>query len=476
MNFAEDLWDNFYSIETHFNNMRSDTASFAEWLKLRVDVELSYRKGLLKKMPGDFKARQNTTCKIFDDARSFVSASGEAHNQFAEIMKAISKSFFDLEKDLAKAIKEAKKAHDKAFKDRAEKEKDCGKYFVNYQKALAKADSCFDVHEDAKSAGLLKPIEKAQKAQTSAEKDLDKAYTQYCKSVTLLKTSQQNYDAILRQVLTNLQAKDEERHTVFAAEMKKFASAHDILVADVTSMQKIAHDSTSAADPLNDVQEFIASLRSVPFSPGYVTYVELQQLSSTKIGHGPQGPVEEKKVVAAPGGPPSYDKGAPAPAAAAVSGPVADALYDYQGQEGDLDFQAGDVISLISFDASEDWWNGSINGQTGIFPANYVQLRPESVGGAAAAAPEETYEEEAEEEAQPEEEEAQEETEEAQEEEEEGGGRRCRALYDFEAQGDDELSFVAGDVLTITEELPDWYQGELNGDSGIFPANYVELI
>ncbi|XP_057353472.1 SH3 domain-containing YSC84-like protein 1 isoform X2 [Manis pentadactyla] len=52
------------------------------------------------------------------------------------------------------------------------------------------------------------------------------------------------------------------------------------------------------------------------------------------------------------------------------------ALYSFKGQQpGDLNFQAGDRITVISqTDSDFDWWEGKLQGQTGIFPANYVTM------------------------------------------------------------------------------------------------------
>ncbi|CAO1638689.1 unnamed protein product [Sympodiomycopsis kandeliae] len=51
------------------------------------------------------------------------------------------------------------------------------------------------------------------------------------------------------------------------------------------------------------------------------------------------------------------------------------ALYDYTATaDGDLSFTAGDRIQVTERTAStEDWWTGTINGQTGVFPGNYVK-------------------------------------------------------------------------------------------------------
>uniref|UniRef100_A0A3B5MV32 Osteoclast-stimulating factor 1 n=1 Tax=Xiphophorus couchianus TaxID=32473 RepID=A0A3B5MV32_9TELE len=54
---------------------------------------------------------------------------------------------------------------------------------------------------------------------------------------------------------------------------------------------------------------------------------------------------------------------------------------------------------------------------------------------------------------------------------------QCRALYAYDAQDTDELSFNADDVIEIlTEDLSGWWFGRLRGKEGMFPGNYVEKI
>ncbi|CBX96315.1 ESCRT-0 subunit protein hse1 [Plenodomus lingam] len=49
------------------------------------------------------------------------------------------------------------------------------------------------------------------------------------------------------------------------------------------------------------------------------------------------------------------------------------ALFDFQPSEpGELQFRKGDIIAVLE-SVYKDWWKGSLRGQTGIFPLNYVE-------------------------------------------------------------------------------------------------------
>ena len=60
--------------------------------------------------------------------------------------------------------------------------------------------------------------------------------------------------------------------------------------------------------------------------------------------------------------------------------------------------------------------------------------------------------------------------------------RRCRALYDCEADNDDELTFEEGDVIIIiAEETEDenWMEGVLDTNPekrGLFPVSFVTML
>lgn len=53
------------------------------------------------------------------------------------------------------------------------------------------------------------------------------------------------------------------------------------------------------------------------------------------------------------------------------------------------------------------------------------------------------------------------------------------ALYDFQGQGQGDLSFQEGDRIRVVKKTgtdQDWWLGELGGVKGSFPANYCKAV
>lgn len=119
----------------------------------------------------------------------------------------------------------------------------------------------------------------------------------------------------------------------------------------------------------------------------------------------------------------------------------AKALFDFEPIEAtQLKLQQGDVIILLD-DEDPEWWLGEKNGKSGYFPKTYVEILEEKRPALMI------------------------------------GAQKAKALFDYEAKGESELTMKVGDIITLTSvDGEEWWEGELNGNIGFFPKLYVELL
>ncbi|XP_007473890.1 E3 ubiquitin-protein ligase SH3RF2 isoform X1 [Monodelphis domestica] len=121
--------------------------------------------------------------------------------------------------------------------------------------------------------------------------------------------------------------------------------------------------------------------------------------------------------------------------------PRAKALCNYRGQNpSDLRFNKGDII-LLRRQLDENWYQGEINGISGIFPTTSVEVikqlpQPPPL---------------------------------------------CRALYNFDLRDKDKsenqdcLTFLKDDIITVISRVDEnWAEGKLGDKVGIFPILFVE--
>ncbi|KAI5088019.1 SH3 domain-containing protein 19 [Silurus meridionalis] len=148
------------------------------------------------------------------------------------------------------------------------------------------------------------------------------------------------------------------------------------------------------------------------------------------------------------------------------SGPRCVARFDFEGEHSDeLSFTDGQVIQLLEY-LGEEWARGQIGSHVGIFPLNFVDITEDlppspakkqnriplpgmaaSNNMQAAASPHTQA----------------------------CGVERVKALYDFTAQTDGDLSFLRGDVIEVIEHIDEeWSHGRLNGREGLFPTSFTE--
>ncbi|KAK4056390.1 Protein BZZ1 [Microbotryomycetes sp. JL221] len=133
--------------------------------------------------------------------------------------------------------------------------------------------------------------------------------------------------------------------------------------------------------------------------------------------------------------------------AATTTESTATLLYDYAAATpAELTVTAGDVVTVIEPEDEAGWVKVRLNGQTGLVPGSYMQS-----GGTSSASMGGTR----------------------------GGGGSGTALYAYEAQSGDELSFSQGDVLNLTALGMDAGQGWAQvrnslGQVGLVPISYLQ--
>lgn len=151
------------------------------------------------------------------------------------------------------------------------------------------------------------------------------------------------------------------------------------------------------------------------------------------------------------------------PRPVSVPGAELRALYSYEAQNTDeLSIVEGDLLHIIDHDDGTGWIKAQKGIQVGLVPANYIEyldapaeddtvydndapvINEPSIhdlppSPATSPAPTQVV-----------------------------------ALYDFEAVNAEELNIRQGDTITVTKKDDGgWWEGTLNGQTGIFPANYV---
>lgn len=142
------------------------------------------------------------------------------------------------------------------------------------------------------------------------------------------------------------------------------------------------------------------------------------------------------------------------------------ALYDFHGNEhdGELVFTAGEIIHVTE-KVNNDWLRGEYHGQNGAFPCNFVDISEDTIKelplNEAKMTSSARKGKEKEEMTSP----------------NSALGLRCKALFDYNSDVLEDLSFHTGDVIIIHKKTGDeWFEGELKGRVGLFPSAYVEVI
>ncbi|CAG5135714.1 unnamed protein product, partial [Candidula unifasciata] len=151
-----------------------------------------------------------------------------------------------------------------------------------------------------------------------------------------------------------------------------------------------------------------------------------------------------------------------------------DAVVEFEytaEQEDELSLKVGDIVTNVKT-SDGGWWEGELHGKKGLFPENFVQLvqrrEPASLEPKREPPQRKSVRELANKfkdmsvSGPPKKKEKQ---------------KRCKVLFEYKKENDDELELAVGDIVDFHKEVEDgWWEGSINGRQGVFPSNFVEIL
>jgi len=322
-----------------------------------------------------------------------------------------------------------------------------------FEQARKKQDDTKEEYERAAFTNQQSPaVEKLSKKMRSEAKKSSACDKKYSEAVDSCRQLQDKfYDEEMPRILAEFQSMEELRldrlKLVLGAYVELQRSVSPEILASCDRMSALV----SNIDPKSDLQMFIQEKRNNEPKPDRVVYETYSAEAGRCVnpGSGSRGETSAPAAVA-PAAVASTPVAAPvAQSTASPRGAVPVArkgisecrgLFDYNPDDpNELQFKQGDIITVLQKDPS-GWWQGELNGRVGVFPSvDWV----EEIGVSS----------------------------------EPKGPKQCRALYEYRADNEHELSIKPGDILTVEKDDDGWYTGRnQNGQVGIYPSNYVQAI
>uniref|UniRef100_A0A8B9F2G0 SH3 domain-containing kinase-binding protein 1 n=1 Tax=Amazona collaria TaxID=241587 RepID=A0A8B9F2G0_9PSIT len=147
--------------------------------------------------------------------------------------------------------------------------------------------------------------------------------------------------------------------------------------------------------------------------------------------------------------------------------------FDYKAQHDDeLTITVGDIITNIKKDDG-GWWEGQLKGRRGLFPDNFVReikkdMKKENTTN---KPPEKPINEVSNGSSLP----LSEAIIRTNKKGERNRRRRCQVAFSYMPQNEDELELKVGDIIEVVGEVEEgWWEGILNGKTGMFPSNFIK--
>jgi len=470
----ETLWDGFEKICEKTERGEEFTKTVIKMFEKRADVEQKYAKSLAS-MQSIFGEREDGTTK---DCWTSFGAETMSLAQNREIfVQDIHSTLEELKQQLMQDKKmrlELVAKGKKLVKDLANSEDLCAQARAKYVSARKQQQKSDETYKSLKVKGIQKNIEKAEK---TLKKDKEKANAsddEYRKTViALAKHQDKYYTEDMPALLKEFEAFERSRITNTKRIFSTFIQNQAKIGPSWTQSTERFQKKVEAITPDIDLDSFVAQNKPEQLQPPpraqYMSWdgtliEDLGPRKDNTINNSPKNlssPRNEEKIVRTESEKvvqqtqvvqqPVVIQSQPEMAKAqATNQKILVALYSYDATEaGELTFGEGEKITLLEENDS-GWWRGKLaNGAEGLFPSNFV----EEVGKAAAT----------------------------------GGvpsgenaiNAEYKAIYDYDAEDNTEISIKESDALFVETEKDGWYYGYRKVEpnkKGNFPSNFVERV
>ena len=409
-------------------------------------------------------------------------------NQYLDSSRDLSENLFKeitaLRKELSKSIKAAIKEEKKLRSDLNNTRHDAQQAKQKDQEEKKHLEELqLTLYSD--NAMPPKKLEKLNKEVNTYEKRSKKAEEDYDLAIRKLHDMDQQYYAKLGALMASLEALDRKRCNEMKDLLVRFAKMNFAIGKSTTAQSDYMEQSFESMNEEREIQTFIGGIRSGSRPPApdqfepYVIKIpdELNKKRFSTMNGSVSSPVSPvgtssttsvSSVKITP--PPTTTINQPPPVSSistnastepkkttTTAKPIEEeiptkviktvtCIYGYDAaDEGELTIKEGDYINVLAMN-DDGWWLGINNsGMTGLFPSNFVEETQGSI------IPEDLLTI--------------------------NKGSKVVAQYDYEAQDDQEISFKAGEIVTVVEVNTDgWFIGEnSSGAQGLIPSNFFKL-
>jgi len=430
--FSEDLWDKFESVVKKVDNGKHFTQSLSKFLIKQQQIESHYSKSLIK-LCKDKSFAPDTEIGTLRDSfqvyREQIELIATLHEEFStKLEKIVTAGIDQYIEESRKQRKGLIAAGEKCTKDLKTAEVNESKAKQNYEKLKKKQE---EAHEDlTKQPPGAKELS-ARKKLESATKSADKADNEYKDSVKVLQNNQQKfYHEEMPKILDDLQRFETER-----IDKTKDWLYEIIRQKETTPPLVIAHDSNikksvEDIDRDKDIQNFIMATMSGAQKPSEAQYEPYQPSNSHLSFTAHTSPPSISGGGASGDKRKSEDISSPAPSNVLI-----------QSNGNGTPQTPAPSITTSTTTTTTTTATPSIDNLPPPTPINGEKISSSNLNSSREI-------------------------------------ETVRALYDYVASEENEISFKANSVIKVLlRDESGWWQGSVfggDGKIGMFPSNFVE--